>query len=177
MPVRREFQQAAVGNNGASTLRVAHIPNRDVLHGVGQRRQMRGAQKQLTRRHFVDHLLTKRERRFYARNIVRERGQSVVRPREHLVVEPHHEQRDDCAGNDDGNHQPLHREAARLECGNLVLGGHPAKGVQRGHEHGHRHGHRDGERHGEDQELRDNRPVQSLTHELPQLLGDVLQQQ
>ena len=87
-------------------------------------------QEELAGRDFVDHLRAEGERRLLAGNVLHERSQLMIRPRQHLIVEHDHEERE-ADGRDEGrDEQTAQRHATRLDGGDLVLRGQPAEGVE-----------------------------------------------
>jgi hypothetical protein len=135
------------------------------------------AQKELAGRHLIDHLLAQSKGWLLAGDIPLQRSQLVVRPRQHLVVEEHHERREKERRAEHGDGEAGDAHAVRLECGHLVFGGEPAERVQRRHEHRHGERHGERERDRESEELADDSPGKPLSDEVSELFGDVVQQQ
>src|SRR4029077_9397388 len=65
----------------------------------------------------------------------------------------------------------------RLHGGDFIVGGQAADGVQDRDQHRHRDGHRDDERHREEEHLEDDAPGQSLAHQRPELLRDLVEEE
>src|SRR6185312_5533307 len=175
--VLRECHVAAVGVDRSAARCVAQIVDGHVPHEIRRFVQMARAQKQLSRTHFIDDLLAQRERRLLLRYVGLQHCQLMIGPRQNLIGEDDHEQRDAGRGYQHRCHEALETHPARLERGYLVLSGEAAECVQGRHEHRHGQCERDREWNREKEELRDRRPWDPLSDQVPELLGDVVEQQ
>ena len=174
LPIRRQREHAAVGVDRLALRSFGKIIDHDVVHLVRIRIAAGDSHEELVRDR-IHGLVPQRERRLRFRDVALENAQLVVRARQHLIVERDHRDRQQERADQHRQHQGADTDSAGLERGDLVFGGHTAKGEQGRHEHGHRHRHRDGEGQRQDEEFADGQPGESLAGKVCQLARDVLQ--
>ena len=173
-----EAEVAAVGVDRSAPARVAHVIDRHVAHAPGTvLGDVAGPQIQLTFFDRIDDLRLERERRLRAKNRHLQRGQLVVGLRQKLVVEPQHEGREEHRRGQRWFHQRPGRYAAGLQRGDFVFRRKPRERVKDGDEDRHRQRHRDSEGNRQQEKLSDHLPGEPASHKIPELSGDVLQQQ
>ena len=107
----------------------------------------RRLQEQLAADHLVDHPFPQLERRLLPADVGEQHAKLMVRLRQDVVVEPHHQRGQQGRYQEHRVDQAAETDAARPERSNLVVGAQSTEGVEDGDQHGHWHGHRQDERH------------------------------
>src|SRR5213075_804071 len=121
--IRRELDLPAVGGNGAAIHGIGDVVDRDVAHPRRSFIEMAGLEIKLPLLHRVEYLLTKRERWLGAEDVHLEHSEAMVGSRQNLVVKSKHYQREDKGQRQRWQEELAHRDAARLERGDLVFRG------------------------------------------------------
>ena len=174
LPIRRQREQATVSVDGPTLRTAREVVNNDVPHAIRRGVAPRHAHEERFRE-LIHDLVAQGEGRFRARDVLLQNPQLVIRGGQHLIVEPHHHQRQEKGAEQHRSHERAHTHAAGLERRDLVFRRHAPERVQRRDEHRHRQRHRNREGQGQHEEFRDGGRRQAFAGEIGKLARHVLQ--
>src|SRR6266487_2618134 len=165
---------AGVGQDDAPPVGVLQIVNRHIAQRVRGRVDAGGAQEELARHDFVDHLFFQLKRRLLPLDIDEERPQRVVRAGQDLIVPDERDDGDQCRAAEHGREHAADADPARFHRRDLVVGGEMTERVQDGNEHRHRQRHRYNERNRQREHFEDDAPGEAFADEVAELLRDLI---
>src|SRR6266536_572885 len=165
---------AGVGQDDAPPVGVLQIVNRHIVQRVRGRVDAGGAQEELARHDFVDHLFFQLKRRLLPLDIDEERPQRVVRAGQDLIVPDERDNGDQGRAAEHGREHAADADATRFHRRDFVVGGEMTERVQDGNEHRHRQRHRYNERNRQREHFEDDAPGEAFADEVAELLRDLI---